>query len=126
MMVVNIMNSGSRHKIHIDQEYLDDISRLLQKRGKPSFKISTYFDMVMIQDSELMMAVVMQIKQKGSSLIAVEYGNFNWFWTSTRKLVGFSPTKNSFRMIDNLRMNQRVADSEEVPSPEEMKMVKQP
>ena len=63
--------------------------------------------MVLIQDSELMLAVVLHIRQKGSSLIAVEYGNFNWFWTSTRKLVGFSPTRNSFRMIDNLKMNPK-------------------
>jgi hypothetical protein len=63
--------------------------------------------MLLIQDSELMMAAIIQIKQKGSCLIAVEYGNFNWFWTSTRKLVGFSPTRNSFRMIDSLKMNHR-------------------
>lgn len=81
--------------------------KLIQRKTKPTFKISTYFDMLLIQDSELLLAAIVQIRQKGSCLIAVEYGNFNWFWTSTRKLVGFSPTRNSFRMIESLKMNQK-------------------
>ena len=54
-----------------------------------------------------MLAIVLYIKVKGSCLIAIEYGNFSWFWTSTRKLVGFSPTRNSFKMIDNLKKNEK-------------------
>lgn len=81
------------------------MGRLLERKAKPTFKISTYFDLILIQDAELKLGMILQIKQKGSSLIAVEYGNFNWFWTSSRKLVGFSPTRNCFRMIENLKMN---------------------
>ena len=113
MTVVNIMSSSQRHKIHIDEEYQEDMARLLQRKAKPSFKISTYFYMILIQDSELKIAMILHVMQKGSRLIAAEYGNFNWFWTSNRKLVGFSPTRNSFKMIDNLKMNKKVSASED-------------
>ena len=46
-------------------------------------------------------------------MIAIQYGSFNWFWTSTRKLVGFSPSRNSFKMIDNLKKNQKIDLNEE-------------
>ena len=60
-----------------------------------------------------MLAVVFHIRVKGSCMIAIQYGSFNWFWTSTRKLVGFSPSRNSFKMIDNLKKNQKAALNEE-------------
>jgi 2C-methyl-D-erythritol 2,4-cyclodiphosphate synthase len=107
MTVVNIVNSkDNKHRIQIDEEYLEDVMKLIQRKA---FKISTYFDMVLIQDFEMMLAVIFQIKQKGSSLIAVEYGCFNWFWTSTRKLIGFSPARNTFKIIDTLKKNNKAS-----------------
>ena len=107
LLVINITNPMVRHKIPLDLEYQIDIEKLMSRKARNTFKISTYFDMILIQDCELMIAIVLQIKQKGSCLLAVEYGQFNWFWTATRKLVGFSPTKNSFKMIDTLKKNTK-------------------
>ena len=50
MMVINITNPQSKHKIQIDEEYFEDIMKLIHRKNKPSFKISTYFDLVLIQD----------------------------------------------------------------------------
>ena len=58
--------------------------------------------MFMIEDSEINISMVFHVKQKGSALVAVEYGKFNWFWTSTRKIIGLSKHRNSFKVIDNL------------------------
>lgn len=122
MTVVSIPQTNQRHKIKIDEEYQKDMAMLLERKSKPSFKISTYFDMIMMQDAELKIGMILQIKQKDSSLVAVEYGNFNWFWTCSRKLVGFSPTRNSFRMIENLKLNHKGNGLEEIaPVPIEVK-----
>lgn len=105
-MAVNVSNPALRHQIEIDDCYFEDVRILMARKNRKSFKISTYFDMVLIQDCELMFAAIFHVKLKGSCLIATEYGSFNWFWTSTRKLVGFSPDRNSFKMIDTLKINK--------------------
>lgn len=79
----------------------------MQRKDCASFSVSTYFDMIMISDTELNTTIILQVKQKASSLIAIEYGNFNWFWTSTRKLVGLSANRNSFKLIENLRLHPK-------------------
>ena len=107
LSLINITNPAAKQKINIDLPYQKDIKVLLSRKSQESFKISTYFDMILVQDYELMMAVVFHVKQKGSCLIAVEYGEFLWSWTATRKLVGFSPKNNSLKIIDNLKMNVR-------------------
>ena len=71
MMAINIQNPSNKHKIQISEEYVEDIGKLLSRRNRQSFRISTYFDMVLIQDSQLRLAVVFHIKLKGSCLIAV-------------------------------------------------------
>jgi hypothetical protein len=71
MTAINITNPSSRHKIQIDEEYIEDVTKLLMRRNQPCFRVSTYFDMVLMQDCELGVAVVMQIKQKGSCLVGV-------------------------------------------------------
>lgn len=71
MMVINVTNPSIKHKIQIDEEYTDDVVQLLQRKNRPSFRIGTYFDMVLIQDCELGVAIVVQIKQKGSCLVAI-------------------------------------------------------
>ena len=50
MMVINVTQPQIKHKIHIDEEYFEDVMKLMMKKMKKSFKISTYFDMVLIQD----------------------------------------------------------------------------
>jgi hypothetical protein len=49
----------------------------------------------------------MQIRQQESELIAVEYGMYNWFWTSSRKLVGLSLERSNFKIIDGLSLLPR-------------------
>jgi hypothetical protein len=71
LMVVNIINPSLKHKIQIEEAYLNDVMSIMNKKDNSSFRISTYFDMVLIQDSELMIAAVFHIRQKGSCLIAI-------------------------------------------------------
>ncbi len=99
LVAINVAKNLVRYKISVDEVYMEDVTRMMQRKECASFSVSTYFDMVMISDSELNLSMVFQIKQKASSMIAIEYGNFNWFWTSTRKLVGLSANRNLFKLI---------------------------
>ena len=65
-----------------------------------TLKVTTYLDMVLIEDSVNRICYVIHIKQKGSSLIAIEYGKMNWFWTASRKIVGLSDDRTCFKAID--------------------------
>jgi len=56
-------------------------------------------DLILIQDILNQIAYIFQIKQKNSSLIGVEHGIMNWFWTCSRKLIGLSPNRTSFKII---------------------------
>ena len=99
MVAINVTNSLTRYKISVDEAYMENVTKIMQRKDCASFSVSTYFDMIMISDSELNQSIVFQIKQKASSMIAFYDGNFNWFWTSTRKLVGLSSNRNSFKLI---------------------------
>lgn len=99
LVAINVANTLVRYKISVDEAYMEDVTRIMQKKDCASFSVSTYFDMIMVSDSELNYSIVFQVRQKASALIAIEYGNFNWFWTSTRKLVGLSANRNSFKLI---------------------------
>lgn len=50
-MAINITNPSARHKIQIEEEYIEDVVNILQRRNKPTFRIGTYFDMILMQDS---------------------------------------------------------------------------
>ena len=50
MVVINVSSPVVKHKIQIDEEYIEDVMKLMGRRNKQSFRISTYFDMVLIQD----------------------------------------------------------------------------
>jgi hypothetical protein len=64
--------------------------------------------MVLIEDGEKGLSYIFQIKQKGSNLIGLEYGKMNWFWTGGRKLVGLSHNRTSFKIIDEIKLNEKV------------------
>lgn len=85
----------------------------MQRKDQPTFSVCTYFDMIMVADSEVNLSLIFQIKQKASALVAIEYGNFNWFWTSTRKLVGLSANRSSFKLIESLKLNQKSTQKQE-------------
>jgi len=107
LVAINIINNLIRYKINVDEPYIEDVNQLIQRKGLPTFSVSTYFDMIMVSDIYLNLTVVFQIKQKASALIAIEYGNLNWFWTATRKIVGLSVNRNAFTVIENLKLSQK-------------------
>jgi hypothetical protein len=46
--------------------------------------------MILVEDKENSKTYIFHVKPKGSVLIGVEYGEFDWFWTSNRKLVALN------------------------------------
>lgn len=70
-------------------------------------RVATYLDMAMIEDPQRGVAIIMQIKNSGSNLIGLEYGNMNWYWTGGRKLVGLSLDRKSFKIIDEIKFNDK-------------------
>lgn len=51
LLIINVMNTSIRQRIFVDLEYQVDIEKLLSKKAKNTFRISTYFDMILMQDS---------------------------------------------------------------------------
>lgn len=73
--------------------HLGDIQKLCAMKNEEkqtALRITTYLDCLLIEDLFRETTYVFQIKQKGSSLVGVERGKFNWFWTSARRLIGLS------------------------------------
>lgn len=61
--------------------------------------------MVLIEDPKKAISYVIQLKLKNSELIGVEYGKINWFWTASRKLVGLSHNRTSFKILEDIKVN---------------------
>lgn len=50
---------------------------------------------------------MIQLRLKNSELIGVEYGQINWFWTASRKLVGLSHNRTSFKILEDIKVNEK-------------------
>lgn len=61
--------------------------------------------MVLIQDPKKAITYVIQLRLKNSQLIGIEYGKINWFWTASRKLVGLSHNRSSFKILEEIKVN---------------------
>jgi hypothetical protein len=114
--VVNVMNPTLHHRVYCEEKQVEIVQKLADPRDadryrskdNSGFKVSTYLDMVLIEDGEKGLSYIFQIKQKGSNLIGLEYGKMNWFWTGGRKLVGLSHNRTSFKIIDEIKLNEKV------------------
>ena len=112
--VVNVMNLTQQHKVYCEEGQAKLMQQLIDPReveryrlkGDNALKVTSYFDMVLIEDLERGVSFIFQLKQKGSALIGVEYGKFNWFWTCSRKLVGLSVNRNRFKIIEEIKINE--------------------
>jgi hypothetical protein len=85
-----------------------EADRFKAKDGS-GLKVSTYLDMILVEDGHRAISYIFQVKPKGSNLIGLEYGKINWFWTGSRKLVGLSHDRTTFKIIDEIRVNDRPA-----------------
>jgi hypothetical protein len=113
--IVNVMNPTLHHRVYCEEKQVEIVQRLADPREADRYrakdgsglKVTTYFDMVLIEDPERAITYVFQVKPKGSNLIGVEYGKVNWFWTGNRKLVGLAHDRTSFKIIDEIKLNER-------------------
>lgn len=71
LVAINVTNSLTRYKISVDEAYMEIVTKIMQRKDCASFSVCTYFDMIMVSDSELNQTIVFQIKQKASSMIAI-------------------------------------------------------
>lgn len=109
------MNTSMRHRIYCEEKQNEVVQRLVDPKEVDRFrvkdgsglKVSTYLDMVLVEDGQRAISYIFHVKPKGSSLIGLEYGKINWFWTGSRKLVGLSHDRTTFKIIDEIRVNDR-------------------
>jgi len=117
--VVNVMNPSLHHRVYCEEKQVELVQKLADPKEADRYrakdgnglKVSTYLDMILIEDGDRGVSYVFQVKPKGSNLIAVEHGKINWFWTGSRKLVGISHDRSSFKIIDELRINEKIGDN---------------